>query len=464
MNADTAPMKLTPATLGAWSAVLLSVALAPSCSRGSSEPDPTPAAPEGASQAPEKVSEPHGKTFEELVGVQRPAEVVQDEQTLPTLGFQSNSLGLPDSGTWREHPTLADLNGDGKDDLIATNREEDGLNIWLSVPGEAWVPHRKGVPDDLMYGGSDCADLDGDGDVDILLAAHKLGLHTLFNEGDEGWRVDSEPAEHPFLSLDVVLGNFNGDEHLDAATIPQFVTKRRGALGLYFGLGDGTFEYQDQLRDTTGKSRNGVQVEVADLDGDGLDDLFLAAEWSCLVLLPRIADDGVVRIEDRSAGLPGPPTNMGNTLRGLVPFDVEGDGQLEVAFVCLSDMQPRNEPTLNTLGVLRWNEEEETWQQFGSGLPNGRAYTDVMPADFNGDGKSDLVVVGPGLGAVLYLGDGEGNFEAKGMFEGTLAGGRGAIGDIDGDGKPDLALINSDSKYRPDAGSVMTFLNRDSAW
>ena len=419
---------------------------------------------DGSSPEEEAAAPPSsGQTFEELVGAAGAAGKPADVQRIPDLAFELNSEGLPSGGSWREHPRLADLDGDGKADLIASNREEDGLNIWRSVPGQAWERRTSGIPDNLMYGGSAAADLDADGHVDVLFAAHKFGLHSFLNDGEMGWTLVEETSERPFLSLDVALGNINGDEHLDAVTLPQFPDRGEGGLGVYFGRGDGSFEFQPQLRDATGKSRNGVQVVLVDMDGNGLDDIFLTAEWSCLILTTHLSADGQVEFKDHSTGLATPPKNMGNTLRAFIPIDVDGDGSLEIAYCRLGNPSTPKEERRN-VGVMRWNAEAGSWESFGAGFPLGTGYTEVLSADFNGDQHADLVIIGPGQGAVIYLGDGTGNFEAKGMLPGTLSGGRGAIGDIDGDGKPDITVTCGATKARPDAGAVRTFLNRDAAW
>ena len=77
----------------------------------------------------------------------------------------------------------------------------------------------------------------------------------------------------------------------------------------------------------------------------------------------------------------------------------------------------------------------------------GRAPGSVAVGDFNGDGKSDLVVAdfqinSPGKVSVL-LGNGDGTFQAA---QSVAAGGAAvpfvAVGDFNGDGKLDLVVIN----------------------
>ena len=74
-----------------------------------------------------------------FLGSKRGASSHQPEPAsdLPKLHFVEHSQGLAAGGTWREHPLFHDLNGDGNDDLVASNREEDGLNVWLAPPGRA---------------------------------------------------------------------------------------------------------------------------------------------------------------------------------------------------------------------------------------------------------------------------------------------------------------------------------------
>ena len=66
--------------------------------------------------------------------------------------------------------------------------------------------------------------------------------------------------------------------------------------------------------------------------------------------------------------------------------------------------------------------------------------------DLNGDGKPDLAVANYGSNTVsVLLGNGDGGFGAKTDFATGSDPYSVAIGDLNGDGKPDLAVANSSS-------------------
>src|SRR2546426_4810219 len=73
----------------------------------------------------------------------------------------------------------------------------------------------------------------------------------------------------------------------------------------------------------------------------------------------------------------------------------------------------------------------------------GDASNSVAIGDLNGDGKPDLVTANLVSSTVsVLLGNGDGSFEAKTDFETGSGTTCVAIGDLNGDGKPDLATSN----------------------
>jgi len=89
----------------------------------------------------------------------------------------------------------------------------------------------------------------------------------------------------------------------------------------------------------------------------------------------------------------------------------------------------------------------------------------VAVGDFNGDGKPDLVVANSGSGQSGYsdgsvsvlLGQGDGTFHTAVNYTAGLAPRSVAVGDLNGDGKPDMAVANWGF---PNVGSVSLLLGR----
>ncbi len=77
-------------------------------------------------------------------------------------------------------------------------------------------------------------------------------------------------------------------------------------------------------------------------------------------------------------------------------------------------------------------------------LPAGSYPSSVAVGDFNGDGKPDLAVAIPSSNHVLVLqGIGNGTFQAALAFGAGSRPASMAVGDFNGDGKPDLAVSNT---------------------
>ena len=76
-------------------------------------------------------------------------------------------------------------------------------------------------------------------------------------------------------------------------------------------------------------------------------------------------------------------------------------------------------------------------------LPAGTQPMRVGAADLDRDGKLDLIVAGESGSVLVYRGDGKGGFSPEPrVFNGGPAAGDLAIGDLNGDGRPDIVLVN----------------------
>ncbi|MGD0013077.1 MAG: VCBS repeat-containing protein, partial [Bryobacteraceae bacterium] len=127
--------------------------------------------------------------------------------------------------------------------------------------------------------------------------------------------------------------------------------------------------------------------------------------------------------------------------------DFNGDGKPDLAITNHKG---------NNVTVLLGNGKGGFTATPGSPFPAGSFLHSVAVGDFNGDGKPDLATANDKDTVTVLLGNGTGGFtEAPGS---PFRGGSGpfsvAVGDFDGDGKPDLAIANIGS------GTVTVLLNR----
>src|SRR5208282_1527288 len=224
----------------------------------------------------------------------------------------------------------------------------------------------------------------------------------------------------------VAVADVNGDGKPDVV-----VSNGNGTVGVLLGNGDGTFQpavtFNPGLQSQAG-------IALADLNGDGKPDLLVANASGVAVLLGN--GDGTFQ--------PAVTYGSGGSSPWSVAVaDVNRDGKPDLIVANYSS---------STVGVLLGN-GDGTFQAavtYSSG--GGFRAPSIAVADLNGDGKPDLAVANDcggcdGSVAVL-LGNGDGTFRPAVLYDsgGDLTWG-GAIADVNGDGKPDLIVLNTFNYY-----------------
>jgi hypothetical protein len=140
----------------------------------------------------------------------------------------------------------------------------------------------------------------------------------------------------------------------------------------------------------------------------------------------------------------------GRLPESLVVGDLNGDGARDVA---TANKSGRSVSVFLNRGDGSFSARHD--------YPTGRFPGSLAIGDLDGDGRADLATANSGAGTVsVFLNKGDGSLQARHDYR---AGGTPrsiAIGDLNGDRKPDLASANDKRLPSPHRGTVSVFLNR----
>jgi hypothetical protein len=304
----------------------------------------------------------------------------------PAVTYDSG--GRSDSGT---SVAIGDLDLDGVPDLVVPNSTSGNVGVLLGQGDGTFLPV---ATQRLCAGGLEIidapalADVNGDGRLDLLVANagcfNSMGVLLGIGDGtfqDLGVYYDSGG----FDADSIAVADVNGDGKADVAVGNcgnNFYCNQsgHGTVGVLLGNGDGTFQ---SVR-TYGSSGLTHSVAVADVNHDGKPDLLVAndcshCEGSVDVLLGN--GDGTFQpIVTYDSG--------GQGAASVVVADINGDGK--------PDLLVANKFS-NTVGLLLGN-GDGTFRLAVTYDSGGTGPSWVAAADLNGDGKLDLVVSNQGGG------------------------------------------------------------------
>ncbi|RMF41362.1 MAG: hypothetical protein D6753_09745, partial [Planctomycetota bacterium] len=425
------------------------------------------------------------------------------------LGDGDGGFGAPtviaswtsSGGDGARNVLIDDFNNDGKFDVVATDRR---TLQFIFVAGNGDGSFAPATITDVEYTLSDfrVADVDEDGTLDLIGRTAVLGFganYTLVwlrgnGDGSFGDPQTIGPAGRApnccftERTRAFATGDFNRDGHVDVA-----VGGHESSIQVYHGDGTGAFTQVFSIDPSGGAFARGPDwMEAADFTGDGNLDIAFYHTWETRVNLLVGDSTGANFTEQINPVI----SNIDNHAAGPSIADIDGDGDLDIVAALdtvkvlindgtgvfslthyemvdfpghLSDHYPPNADSaigamfgdynrdgvvdlaymsrgddFNGVGIRLGTRPGEFGASRGiAGVSNSE--TDVLPADFNGDGVIDLLSV---RASSIMLGRGDGTYdEPFPAFSVRRPSGNGSIADFNLDGLPDFVASRTDRYF-----------------
>ena len=328
-----------------------------------------------------------------------------------------------------------DLDGDGDPDLMATTRDDHQV-LWFENSGARDVPvfAPRVITNSLLSAVSVYAgDLDSDGHLDVVAAGEDADQIIWFrNNGArppafEPRFVRNGPVPDPTFDYakSVFVADINGDGLDDIV----FASEEENLVGWYENQGRGATFVEHVLATDVLHAK---LVSAADLDNDGDTDILAASTDDFTVAY--YANDGQVEPGFTRHVI----TNSAVGARSVSAADIDGDGDLDVLTASRDDdrvvLYVNN--TIHRSAVTAGERIIATYRQMRS----------VATADIDNDGDKDIVsVAGHEVAWQENLGGSPTSFRAHLIADNLSVGRWVSAGDIDGDGDTDLVAADRDS-------------------
>ena len=428
-----------------------------------------------------------GDGFADVVASVPSGRATDGYMVLPSTG--AGSFGLPvyyEAEQWTYEAVAFDADGDGDVDVATVGGFSTALTVHAN-PGTGSFRVLPRYPVAMLSDAVEGADIDNDGDVDIVtnnavsILSNDAAIIVLKNDGNGAFSGAGYYTYAPPRNFgDVKLRDLNGDGFVDMLLAPDDDYPPYN-FGTALNNGDGTFAAV--VVHPVGSCGQG-SIEAFDLDGDGDRDVVLTEEQGCpSVPQPRIfvfRNDGSqafvlaatilstqgfprgLEIADLNGdGRPdlvtalattmgvfpnnggfsfGPPVLSSTTAYKFTLADFNGDGTLDVGMILPEDPDSYHDRAATALGLGGGVFGPAQIQPGSTTAEPLRISDDLGAADFDGDGRTDLLTFNYASNDLSVFRSAPGGAllpqERYGIGNKPS---RGAVADFNNDGRPDVA-------------------------
>ena len=337
-----------------------------------------------------------------------------------------------DQGTVRSAVT-ADFNGDGRMDIATLDTSAFGNTVAVRLANSSFgYPVRQVATIANSGRVLRVADFNQDGKPDVLVSHEDNTAGTriasvLVGKGDGTFssELDFSVSGVNWTARAAAVGDLNQDGNPDFVIADDDPNVTTNNLAIYYGNGGagGSLSFSGPTFISGGRAPE--WAEIADVDGDGVNDIVLANsnDINSSVGVLRGKSGGAFNSLS-SYPITGPPV-------GLVLGDLNGDGRKDVVTV--------SQGSANSVSVLLGT---QTGFAPSVAYKVGTGPQAVAIADLNGDGNSDVVLTdASGMGELM--GNGDGTLAARTTINGSVVGLSVAAADLNADGRTDLVSGNN---------------------